>query len=126
MSKTISNLHNTTRVALYCRVACEGNDAIEQQTTIVRGYAKGHGYSNFNLYIDNVVSGVSPERPAFSHLNRDIADMRIDVVIVRDLSRITRNSLELSDWIDSLRRKGVSLISLSDSIIDESFFLTRL
>ena len=109
------------KVALYCRVAREDNTAIEGQAHIIREYAKKHGYDNPVLYSDNGVSGIGFDRPALGCLSADILAGHIKAVIVKDLSRLSRNPLEISDWINGIRRCGVLFISVQDGITDDHF-----
>jgi DNA invertase Pin-like site-specific DNA recombinase len=109
------------KVALYCRVASTDDDAIACQKNMLQAYAKEHGYSNITVYADNGVSGLDFNRPALCCLESDVAAGYIGTVIVSNVDRIGRDYLKTVDWIINLRRKGVSLISVSDGLTDESF-----
>jgi len=114
-------LPKNTRVALYCRVACKDDNAIELQKNILQNYAKEHGYTDISVYADNGVSGIGFNRPALSLLEADISSGLVGTVIARSLCRIGRNPLEMEDWIAGIRHKGVSFISVSDGLTDASF-----
>jgi DNA invertase Pin-like site-specific DNA recombinase len=109
--------HKTKRcykneTALYVRLAHEDSDAILHQEFALRAYAEDCGYKNLMLYIDNGVSGSNLDRPALNRLNDDIADGYIKTVIVRDFSRISRNNHEVLGWINNVRQKGISFVSV--------------
>ena len=108
------------KVALYIRVANEDNGTAQRQEEMLRSYAEEQGYSNVLAYVDNGVNGLSLDRPALNRLNDNIAAGEVDVVMVSNLSRISRNSLELCEWINNNRKTGVSLISVSDGVFDDS------
>jgi DNA invertase Pin-like site-specific DNA recombinase len=115
------DLSKPRKVAFYCRVAREDDEAIGKQADILRVYAKEHGYDDRALYVDNGVSGIGFDRPAFNRLERHIGDGRIGTVMVTDLSRVSRNPFEMSDWINGIRRRGIKFISVRDNITDEIF-----
>jgi len=71
------------------------------------------------LYADNGASGLTLDRPAFSRLKRHIAEGRVKAVIVSDMSRVSRNCLDVLSWIDSLRHSGVSFVSVVDGISND-------
>ena len=108
-------------VALYCRVAREDDKAIGKQASILRDYAKEHGYTALKLYVDNGVSGIGFDRPALNRLERHISVGRIKAVMVTEISRVSRNALEIPGWIDRLRCRGISFIAVKDGITGESF-----
>ena len=114
-------LPQNIKVAFYCRVACEDNDAITLQKSLLQHYAERQGYKNLSFYEDNGVSGISYTRPALLRLEADIQAGIVDTVIVRSIDRIGRNFIETEDWITKIRRKGVSFISVSEGITDTSF-----
>ena len=115
------DLSKSKRVALYCRVAREDDAAIERQEAILRDYAKEHGYTDLTLYVDNGVSGIGFDRPALNRLEQDISEGLIQAVMVTELSRVSRNALEIPGWIDRLRCRGISFIVVKDGITGESF-----
>ena len=115
-----------TKVALYCRVANEDDDAIANQESILRKYSAEHGYDNITVYVDNGVSGLNFDRPALSRLETDIAAGNIGTVIVRNFDRIGREFIMAQDWIVNIRRKGVSFISIADGLDDSLFDEKRL
>jgi len=114
-------MSNKCRAALYCRVAREDDNAISLQKTILQDYAEKQGYENISVYTDNGEIGTNFNRPALSRLEADIEAGIVGTVIVRSLDRIGRNYIKTEDWINGIRSKGVSFISISDGINDSSF-----
>ena len=112
-------MENKIRVALYCRVAHEDNEAIKNQEKILRQFAVENSYNNISIYADNGFNGLNFNRPAFIRLNEDISAGLIEAVIVKDMSRISRNYLEAPEWINNIRGKGVSFKSVSDNFDDK-------
>jgi len=108
-------------VAIYCRSALKDDMAIGRQAIIMRDYAKKHGYTDLKLYVDNGVSGIGLNRPALNRLEKHISKGLIKTVMVTELSRVSRNYLEIPEWIDRLRCRGISFIAVKDGITDEIF-----
>jgi DNA invertase Pin-like site-specific DNA recombinase len=102
------------KVAIYCRVACADQLAIESQEHSLRVYAEEHGFYDVVVYIDNGASGIRFDRPAFIQMMESIDAGIIGTVIVRDISRISRDYIGFGKWADDMRAKGVRLISVSD------------
>jgi len=106
-------------VAFYSRVACSDAKALSAQEHLLTKYAEDNGYESgeFNthrFYHDNGESGLTLERPGMNKLMADIRDGCIDVLIVKDLSRVTRNYLLMDDWFRFLKKHGVRFISVGD------------
>ena len=114
-------MSNNKRVALYCRVAREDDTAMEGQARMIQNFAEEQGYINTVLYSDNGVSGIGLNRPAFGCLSADILAGQIKTVIVKDLSRISRNPLELAGWFNGIQRCGVSCVSVQEGVMDDAF-----
>lgn len=79
---------------IYLRLSSENNEennSIEAQREITRNYASKKGYSVIKEYIDNGYSGILDFRPALNEMILDIVRKKINMVIVKDISRLTRN-----------------------------------
>ena len=114
-------MSNKRRVAVYCRVACEDNDAIEKQQTMLRVFAQEQGYSEIAVYSDNGYSGLNFNRPALTQMESDKQAGLINVVIIKDLSRISRNTSDALDWLGRTRQSEVSVKSFNDDVTDTQF-----
>lgn len=82
------------RAGIYLRLSREHeeeNNSIEAQREITTKYANQKGYKIFNEYIDNGYSGILDSRPALNRMMIDISRGVINMVIVKDISRLTRN-----------------------------------
>jgi len=114
-------MSDTRKTALYCRSARENDAAIGKQAVIMRNYAKKHGFDNLALYVDNGASGLRFDRPALNRLEIHMAKRLIGTVMVSDISRLSRNYLDIPKWIDSLRHRGIAFVSVEDNITGEMF-----
>ncbi len=72
----------------------ESNSIINQKKKNEQ-YALTHGFTNIVHYTDDGYSGTSFERPAWKQLMQDVESGAVKTVIVKDLSRIGRNYLEV-------------------------------
>ena len=110
-------------VAFYTRVARADADALSAQERQVTDYAEANGYESgeFNIhrfYRDNGVTGSTLDRPGMNKLMADVREGRVDVLIVKDLSRVARNYLLMEDWFQFLKKHSVRFISANDGIIE--------
>ena len=100
-------MKNELITALYCRTALACDESIAIQEARLRQYAEENNYGNVSVYTDNGFSGLNYERPAIKQLQTDVACGMVGVVLVRDVSRITRNHLDFPSFIDSMESSGV-------------------
>lgn len=93
------------RTAMYIRLSVEDNhsrgDSLDNQQLIIRDYlADKPEFEIVGTYIDNGLSGMNFDRPDFQRMLADIEAGRIDCVIVKDLSRLGRNFIDTSFYIE--------------------------
>jgi site-specific DNA recombinase len=65
------------------------------------------------LYDDGGFSGGTMDRPALQRLLGDIAEGRVDVVIVYKIDRLTRSLFDFAKIVEALDAKGVSFVSIT-------------
>ncbi|MCD7771090.1 MAG: recombinase family protein [Oscillospiraceae bacterium] len=93
--------------ALYVRLSVEDNgkdsDSIENQTTILEEYVSARSYlKKVSLFVDNGYTGTNFDRPQFRKMMEAVQAGKIDCVIVRDLSRLGRNYIDTSHFIEKI------------------------
>nr|WP_325259622.1 recombinase family protein [uncultured Oscillibacter sp.] len=93
------------RSALYIRLSVEFNgkrgDSLETQRQIMEAYVTlCPDIEVVEIYTDNGISGQTFERAAFQHLLDDIEAGKIDCVVVKDLSRLGRNTIDTGYYIE--------------------------
>ena len=87
------------QAALYMRLSREDREpsgrgespGIDSQRLLLRRYAAEQNFSVYDEYVDDGYSGVCYERPAFERMCRDIERGAVNLVLVKDLSRLGRN-----------------------------------
>lgn len=110
------------KVGLYIRISRndgrEGDSlSIENQRHFLENYAINNGFLNYEFYIDDGVTGLTFDRPSFNKLTGDIENGLINIVIVKDLSRIGRNQTKFVEFVDEfLPSKNCRLIAVNDYI----------
>lgn len=85
---------NKYKACAYMRLSKEDineNNSITAQKEIVYNYAKKNGITIIKEYEDNGYSGMLDSRPAFNEMICDILNCKINMVIVKDISRLTRD-----------------------------------
>ena len=93
------------RTALYIRLSVEDRDkrgnSIETQKMVLENHLSGQPeFQVHDVYIDNGCTGTNFQRPAFQRMLADIEDSKIDCVIVKDLSRLGRSSIDTGYYIE--------------------------
>jgi len=94
------------------------SDSIENQKKLIKDYAE----TNWDLqlerfYIDDKASGRDFDRPAFNEMLEDIRAGKINCVIVKDLSRLGRDMIDVGYSVQMLfPSKGVRFISIGNKI----------
>lgn len=97
------NLSKEYKAGVYLRISKEDKEeknSISSQKAIVEKYAKDHNYEIVEEYIDNGYSGILSSRPALDKMMLDIVRKQINMVIVKDTSRLTRDKNLTSYFTD--------------------------
>lgn len=104
----------------YCRLSRDEDKenfiSIEEQKRIIKDYAKSRNWNlkDDDFYIDDNISGYTFNRPAFSKMMKKVKIGEIDVVIVKDLSRIGRHNGRVLVLIDEFKNMQKNLIAVSE------------
>jgi len=94
-------------MAAYCRLSRDDgenkvSESIENQLKLIREYVdKSDGLEIADVYIDDGFSGMYYDnRPAFQRMMADITSGKIQGVITKDISRLGREHIETSNYIE--------------------------
>lgn len=95
-------------------------DSIYIQKQICEDYAKKHPEMLVvKVYADNGVTGTTFQRDAFEELMEDVANKKVDCIIVKDFARFGRDALDAVDLIDvifpTLNIRFISVMDEYDS-----------
>lgn len=104
--------------AIYARYSSDQQreSSIRDQVRNCEEYAAREGWPRPVLYQDAAISGSRIDRPGYQRLLNDAQQGRFDVVLVDDLSRLSRDSLESERAVRLLKFYGVRLIGISDGV----------
>ncbi|HEP2738749.1 TPA: recombinase family protein [Streptococcus pyogenes] len=112
------------KAGIYTRLSNERTEewreksySIETQILSCKEYALKENIDVLEVYTDYEYSGTNFERPSFQNMMQDIRDRRINCIIIRDLSRLGREYLEMGRLIDKVFPfLGVRFISVNDKL----------
>ena len=106
-------LRQTTQkiTALYPRLSHEDelqgeSNSISNQKRILETYAKQNGFSNLRWYTDDGYSGANFQRPGFQSMLADIEAGKVATVIVKDMSRLGRNYLQVGMYTEMIMNRN--------------------
>jgi len=112
-------VENPYMAGIYARTSSreQKGNSIENQRYIAENYIKDNpDIELVKIYVDCGVSSFDRVRPGFEEMLLDIESKSINCVIVKDISRFTRDDLEAGDY---LQRKfplwGIRFISIGDN-----------
>lgn len=92
--------------ALYCRLSrddgMEGDsNSVMNQKRLLQKYAKENHLENPRYYVDDGYTGTNFNRPGFQKLLEDIEMGFVSTVIVKDMSRLGRDYLQVGYYTDT-------------------------
>lgn len=102
------------KVAIYCRVSTEEQDA-DKQEDICLEYCKRMNWDIFKVYKD-VISGSTSSRPEFNNLLEDMRNNRFDCIMVTKLDRLGRSLQHLLSLFNEFSSRGVQFIATTQNI----------
>ena len=115
-------IENTYNVGIYCRLSNDDERdgesvSIENQKLLLQRYVRERGWNEVDVYIDDGYSGTNFDRPGVQRLIEDAKAKRINVILVKDLSRFGRNYIEFGQYTDYLFPSiGCRFIALNNGI----------
>ena len=93
------------------------SNSIETQIFCCKEYANNENISVSKIYTDYEYSGTNFERPSYKEMIQDIKNGNINCIIIKDLSRLGREYLEMGILIDKVFPfLGVRFISIDDKL----------
>ncbi len=110
------------KCGLYLRLSKEdekrGESAsIETQRKILKDHVKRKGFSIYDEYVDDGYTGTNLDRPAFRRMLEDVEAGKLQIILVKDLSRLGRNSGRVSLLLDEyFPAHRVRFISVGEGI----------
>ena len=88
--------------------------SITNQRAIIVDWAQNNGFIITKWYTDDGYSGYSMDRPGFNQLKDDLNDNKVNVIIVKHLSRIGRHNSKVGLFLEQILEDGKRVITISD------------
>lgn len=128
------NRQSTEKItALYCRLSQDDgregeSNSIVNQKALLNEYARKHHFKNIKFFVDDGYSGTNFDRPAFKELEGLVENGEVETVIVKDMSRLGRNYLQVGIYTDIVfPDNNVRFIAINDnvdSLVQNEFDMT--
>ena len=110
------------RAAAYLRLSIEDGDKAESnsignQRELIRDFvAERPELHLVGEYADDGYTGTNFERPGFTQMMEDIKSGKINCIIVKDLSRLGRNYIEMGKYLEQIfPMMGIRFIAINDN-----------
>ena len=95
------------------------SESVVNQKQLLRNYCKKNNFNIYDEYVDDGYSGTNFDRPGFTKMIGDIKDKKINLVIVKDLSRLGRDHVLTGYYIEKYfpenRVRFISVVENYDS-----------
>lgn len=121
-SQIKEKLNKYEATALYCRLSRDDemqgeSNSIANQKKMLLKYAKDNGFINTKIFIDDGYTGTNFNRPHFKKMIEEIEKGNINTIIVKDLSRLGRNYLEVGHYIEEyFPMNDIRFIAINDGV----------
>ena len=117
-------MKNGYKVAAYLRLSVEDgdkevSDSIVSQKSIIEEKIKklGREFELYDFYIDDGYTGLNTDRPNFQRMLEDIERKKVNCVITKDLSRLSRNNFEANYYIEIFfLEREIRYIAILDNV----------
>ncbi|MEG0915086.1 MAG: recombinase family protein, partial [Christensenellaceae bacterium] len=116
-------------IAAYCRVSTEKEDqlnSLDTQKQFFAEYAEKNHHNLVMLYADEGISGTKiKNRTQFQKLMRDARHGLFDMVVVKDISRFARNTVDLLNSTRTLKSYGIetTFLTANMTVLGQSEFV---
>jgi len=115
---------NSYNVGIYCRLSRDDGDggtssSIQTQKDMLSKYVRDNGWTVFDFYVDDGYSGTNFNRPDFQRMIEDIEAGKVNMVVVKDLSRLGRDYIQTGQYQYTdiyFPDRGVRFVALNDGI----------
>lgn len=113
---------NVGITALYCRLSrddgAEGDsNSVANQKRMLTKYAKENGFGNTRFYVDDGYTGTNFNRPGFQQMLEDIEMGYVSTIIVKDMSRLGRDYLQVGYYTDTyFPDRNIRFIAVNDCV----------
>ncbi len=109
------------RVAAYCRVSTEMDEQANSYESQIEHYtaeiAKHPDWINAGIFADKGITGtMAKKRPEFLKMIKKCRQKKIDLILVKSISRFSRNTVDCLEYIRELKALGIGVIFEKENI----------
>ncbi len=106
------------RVAAYLRYSSDkqSDASIDDQLRNIRTWCTRNSMPAPATYCDAAISGSRDDRPEYARLIADATGGRLDLILVDDLSRFSRDNVTIGRIVKRLTFAGIRLVGVSDGV----------
>jgi site-specific DNA recombinase len=109
------------KVAAYCRVSTDSKEQKESYENQVNHYNQHIGnnpnWDLVDIYADEGISGTSTkDRVEFNRMIEDARAGRIDLILTKNISRFSRNTMDLLKYVRELKERGIAVLFEKENI----------
>ena len=117
------------KVGIYCRLSIEDQNklktddsqSIQNQKSMLRNYYRERDWEIYDIYCDDSYSGIDRSPPEFTRLLRDCEKGNINIVLCKDQSRFSRDTVVIEQYInDKFLEWGIRFIGVADNADSDS------
>lgn len=107
-AEIVSNSPMIYKAAVYARLSKERKETIEMgtienQINMVKSYVMEQpDMELYDIYVDDDISGTTFDRPAFERMMNDVKKGRINAIVIKDLSRLGRDYIEVGNLLENI------------------------
>lgn len=105
------------KIAAYCRVStdkAEQISSLKNQQDFFKGFAEKNGHNLIKIYSDEGISGKQTKnRTGFNQMMSDAENHLFEMLVVKDISRFARNTVDFLIAIRKLKGLGIETVFLS-------------
>ncbi len=114
--------NKSIRAAAYARFSSDNQreESIDAQLRAINDYASRNGITVVEEYIDRAKTATTDNRPEFLRMINDSKQKNFNVVLVHKLDRFARNKKDSIMYKFELKRQGVTVVSVTEYLDDES------
>ena len=121
VDSAIQPLKRLIKVAAYCRVSTEQDEQANSYDAQIEHYtaeiAKHSDWLNAGIYADKGITGtMAKKRPEFLKMIRKCRQKKIDLILVKSISRFSRNTVDCLEYIRELKALGIGVIFEKEKI----------
>jgi len=108
------------KVGIYLRLSKEDenkgeSNSIASQREILKNYIKDNELEFVCEYVDDGISGTTFNRNGFNQMIRDVIEKKINMIIIKDLSRLGRDHIEFGTYVERFfPEHQVRLVAIGD------------